>query len=659
MDHDFNYSLAFSRNIGWVTESEQDIIRAKRVAIAGLGGVGGNHFLTLTRLGIGAFNIADLDSFELANFNRQAGASMSHVGRPKVDVLAESALDINPELEIHRFPNGVNRDNLKDFFTDVDLYLDGLDFFALAARRDVFGACTELGIPAVTAAPLGMGAALLNFLPGKMTFEEYFRLEGQSEAEQLLRFLLGLSPAMLQMRYLVDPSRVDLPNHRGPSTPMACDICAGVAATQALKILLRRGKVPAAPRGLHFDAYRNRLVKTWRLWGNRNPIQRLALAVGRPKFTKQLAQLANRSADMQPRSVVEKILDLARWAPSGDNMQTWRFEIKDEHYVVVYGYDTRDHCVYDLRGRASQLGLGTLLENLTIAATEHGLCTEIQRRPDAPETQPTFDVRFVADSSLHRDALMPYIPGRATQRRPMRMRSLTTHEKKALEGAVGSAFSIYWIDGLRSRLRVAHLLFMNGKLRLTLPEAYETHRSIMEWNAQFSEDRIPDQAVGLDPVSTKLMRWALKSWSRVKFLNTYLGGTLLPRLQLDFIPAITCAAHFVLCAEKPAKTMDDYLEAGRRLQRFWLTVTQLGLWLQPEMTPLIFSTYVRDGVEFSQCEPSMRLAERLATELDSILPPEVHSRAVFLGRIGSGPAPAARSLRLPLDRLVIAKEETP
>ena len=61
---DFDYEEALSRNLGWVTEAEQALLRGKRVAIAGMGGVGGSHLLTLTRLGIGAFNLADFDRFE-------------------------------------------------------------------------------------------------------------------------------------------------------------------------------------------------------------------------------------------------------------------------------------------------------------------------------------------------------------------------------------------------------------------------------------------------------------------------------------------------------------------------------------------------------------------------------------------------------------------
>jgi hypothetical protein len=93
---------------------------------------------------------------------------------------------------------------------------------------------------------------------------------------------------MLQRTYLIDPTTVNLAEQRGPSTVMACQLCAGIAATEALKILLGRGKVLAAPHGLHFDAYRSKLIKTWRPGGVNNPFQRLVLAIAR----RQLARLA-------------------------------------------------------------------------------------------------------------------------------------------------------------------------------------------------------------------------------------------------------------------------------------------------------------------------------------------------------------------------------
>lgn len=277
--HDFHYDEAFSRNLGWVTAEEQSRLRNTRVCIAGLGGVGGVHLLTLARLGIGAFSLAEFDSFTLANFNRQVGATVSSLNRPKLDVMLAMARDINPEIDVRVFPAGLNASNIGAFLDGGAVYLDGLDFFALDIRRSVFAQCAERHIPAVTVAPLGMGASLLNFVPGGMSFENYFRLDGHPHGEQALRFLVGLSPAMLQMAYLVDPSRVDLVNRRGPSTVIGVQLCAGIAAAQVLKLALRRGDIVAAPAGLHFDAFRNRLKHTWRPGGNGNPLQRILLGL--------------------------------------------------------------------------------------------------------------------------------------------------------------------------------------------------------------------------------------------------------------------------------------------------------------------------------------------------------------------------------------------
>jgi molybdopterin/thiamine biosynthesis adenylyltransferase len=280
----WSYETAFARNLGWVTASEQQRLRQARVAIAGMGGVGGRHLLTLARLGVGKFHIADYDRFELANFNRQAGATLSQLDQPKAAVMEKLATDVNPELDLQRFDEPIDASNVDRFLDGADLYVDSVDFFALRARRDLFAACAERGIPAITAAPLGMGVSLMNFLPGRMTFEQYFQFEGQDETEQLLRFLVGLSPAGLHRRYLVDPSRIDLANHQGPSTAIGIELCAGLAAGHAVKLLLDRGHVPAAPTVLQFDAYRDKFVKSHRLGGNRHPLQRLTLSLARRKL---------------------------------------------------------------------------------------------------------------------------------------------------------------------------------------------------------------------------------------------------------------------------------------------------------------------------------------------------------------------------------------
>jgi molybdopterin/thiamine biosynthesis adenylyltransferase len=238
------------------------------------------HLITLTRLGIGGFHLAEFDTFGLENFNRQAGANMSTVGRPKLDVMEEAARQINPELRIRRFPRGLTADNMDEFLRGADVYVDSLDFFAFDIRALVFQSCYERGIPALTAGPLGMGVALLNFMPGKMSFAEYFNWkDSDNDIAKAIKFLVGVAPSLPHRHSLVDRSYVDLHSGKGPSTPMGCELCAGFAGTEVLKMLLKRGKVRAVPHSLHFDAYLNKFYSRYIWFGNRNPLQKIKIAI--------------------------------------------------------------------------------------------------------------------------------------------------------------------------------------------------------------------------------------------------------------------------------------------------------------------------------------------------------------------------------------------
>ena len=284
----FNYEEAFSRNIGWVTEAEQQKLRQTKVAIGGLGGVGGDHATVLSRLGIGKFNISDLDDYDVANFNRQAGANMSTIGKAKAAVMEETIQGINPEAEITNFAQGITEENLEEFLDGVDIYVDSLDIFALEIRRKVFRRCYEKGIPTITAAPLGMGTAFLIFMPGQMTFDQYFNIkdaapnatEGEKEqlfADNIIKFIVGVAPACLQRHYLAQRTSVNFFKKKVPSTCMGISLAAGVLCSNVLKIVLDRGNIICAPRGMHYDAYLNKAVKTWRPFGNKNPLQRYML----------------------------------------------------------------------------------------------------------------------------------------------------------------------------------------------------------------------------------------------------------------------------------------------------------------------------------------------------------------------------------------------
>lgn len=284
----FVYEEAFSRNLGLVQPEEQAKLRESTVAVAGLGGVGGVHLLTLARLGIGGFHTADFDHFELHNFNRQSGAAMSTLDCAKSGVMEKMVCDINPETRVKTFKDGISSENIEEFLDGVDVAVDGLDYFAVQARDIFYNTATSKRIPVVAAGPIGCSAALLVFVPGQMTWHEYFAMDlASSDFDRYVLFALGTAPKATHLSYM-DRSYVDLKQKKGPSLSPAVQLCAGVVGAEVLKLILKRGTVVHAPYFHQFDAYKCTYVRGKLRWGNRGPIQRLKYWLFRKMYAKKL-----------------------------------------------------------------------------------------------------------------------------------------------------------------------------------------------------------------------------------------------------------------------------------------------------------------------------------------------------------------------------------
>ena len=283
----WSYEEAFSRNLGLINPEEQQRLRNSRVAIAGMGGVGGIHLVTLARLGIGKFAIADGDRFEVANVNRQSGATTRGFGRLKAEVMAEEARSINPQVDLRVLGESITAENADQFLAGVDLLVDAIDFFAFDARRMLYAAARERGIWVVTAGPIGFSTAWLVFDPDGMSFDAYFDLrDGMAPVDQFAAFFMGLTPRGTHFPYF-DLSCVDGRTARGPSVGLACQLCSGVVGAEAVKVLLDRKPLWPAPHYAQFDAYRWLLRRGRLRWGNRGPVQRVKRAL----FRRRMLQL--------------------------------------------------------------------------------------------------------------------------------------------------------------------------------------------------------------------------------------------------------------------------------------------------------------------------------------------------------------------------------
>ncbi len=269
------YHQATLRNLGIFTAAEQDRLRNSRVAIVGLGGGGGIYLTTLTRMGVGHFNIADFDRFDVVNINRQAGAMSSTIGQSKSAVMQALAQDIHPGVEIDCWEQGIGADNADSFVANADVVVDALDVFAMPARQILYAAARRAGKPVLFAAPLGFGATLAVFMPQGMSFEEYFDISpGMTTFDLMVSFVVGLGPSGLHLRYL-DLGQVDPAAHSAPSCASAISLMTGLLTMEVACLLLQRRPPCAVPQFVQFDPYLWKLARGRLPWGNRGPLQRL------------------------------------------------------------------------------------------------------------------------------------------------------------------------------------------------------------------------------------------------------------------------------------------------------------------------------------------------------------------------------------------------
>jgi hypothetical protein len=148
MTMDFSYAAFTTRNIGFVTEAEQDRLRSASVFVCGTGGMGGAALMALARAGVGRFVLADIDEFEVSNLNRQVFAFSDTIGRHKAEASAEVLKRINPELSLKVLASDWPQ-QLERVTHDVQVVINGTD--DLAAGLHLYRTSRQAGVPVIDA----------------------------------------------------------------------------------------------------------------------------------------------------------------------------------------------------------------------------------------------------------------------------------------------------------------------------------------------------------------------------------------------------------------------------------------------------------------------------------------------------------------------------
>lgn len=144
----------FSRTQLVIGKENMELLKNKKVAIFGIGGVGGHTVDALARSGIGHFVLVDDDKICLTNINRQLIATLKTVGKYKVDVMKEHILEINPLAKVETFQSFFMSENADQFdFKHYDYVIDAID--TVTAKIALVLKCQEVNVPIISSMGAG------------------------------------------------------------------------------------------------------------------------------------------------------------------------------------------------------------------------------------------------------------------------------------------------------------------------------------------------------------------------------------------------------------------------------------------------------------------------------------------------------------------------
>lgn len=242
----------FLRLIGIADDSGLERIRNTKIAIGGLG-LGGAVFVNLVRMGFESFHLADPDVYERTNIGRQRMAKESTLGQRKDQCLIAEAKDINPDVRLKVFPEGVNKNNVDEFLEGVHWAVDVVDVFAMNEKLALNEAAHKKGINIISGCSIGFGGAAVAIEKGSPSFVELSGISPKnSNEENFRRFIQFLTPEV--PGYMAE----QLANSLNGSThvPFAVpgvEISAAIMATHISNAVLGIGERTVSPYGMYFN----------------------------------------------------------------------------------------------------------------------------------------------------------------------------------------------------------------------------------------------------------------------------------------------------------------------------------------------------------------------------------------------------------------------
>lgn len=345
------------------------------------------------------------------------------------------------------------------------------------------------------------------------------------------------------------------------------------------------------------------------------------------------------------KNTIEKIIEAGAKAPSGDNVQPWRFEVSNERTQInLYNLPEKDDSYYNYQQASSYIAHGAVIENMVIAAQHWGYKTQINLFPDSTNLNHVACVNLLSGET-ESAPLYEAIFNRRTNRFPYKRTELTEEELTSLFAAVKPVDHVkaYFVHTPQAIKKLAKAVMVNDRLVFERQDIHHFLFDKVRWNQkqiESTKDGMPVGVLGLNPLE-KLFFPLMRFWGFVKLAN-YFGLSRVIGLKC-WRNCRNVSVLGQITVNKADK--EGFVLAGRAMQRVWLEATRQGLAFQPIIgLPLLIYRLKQKALQAfsSKHRQLVEQAEQSLFELFEI--PKTESMIVGF-RIGKGQPVSTKTQR--------------
>jgi nitroreductase len=658
--------LRSSRNRYKITGDEQRRLSEATIGVVGLS-VGLSSAITFALEGIGGkFRLADFDLLALSNMNRLR-TPLYHLAVNKSYIAAREMFEVDPYLKIELYPHGLNEDEVDKFLAGngkLDLLVEECDDLyikvlvrerAKALQIPVIMDTNDRGMLDIERFDLEPERPVLHGLLDKVSAAHIKGLKtNKDKVPYVVRIFgaIGMQPRTVASLFEIEKSVSSWPQ-----------LASGTVLGGALTCDVGRRILLDELRGSgRFYVDLDELIKD----GAAAPLQidrSLDDVLHRKALPLDIPPLA-RSTPGPELSVddIRTLVSYATLAPSAGNVQPWRF-ISKGNTIRCELDESRAWVFLDFERSATYVAFGAAVENMALAAAAMGIDADIRPFPDASDPRVICDVVLTPgrgeEDGPAPDSLASQMARRATNRKYASRVPLPEDAVTDMKGAAEEAGARFLLVTKDEELtEIASLIGAADRVMYLSKRLHHELTHELRWTqkeVEATRDGVDVATMELSPPDLAGLRLAM-SWPGMELLGKVGGGRAMEDASRKAIDASSAVGVVVGEGTSP----EAYFKAGRALERVWLTAAAHDLAMHPLSGMVyLFARVERgggEGLSEGEVETLKGLRERYLKLFDVAPGKEAE---VLLFRLGVADPPTLRSLRRPVEEVLIFEEEAP